>query len=419
MLSFNREKGFLAKLSRDSMAFVRSWMVGIAILMAFSGCATVQTFTVENPYGTLDGAQEGEIFHLPTGIRVTERQLLDMISGSRVIYIGETHDNVCAHQVQLEIIRGLAERFPGQVAVGMEMFQWPHQDAMDRWSRGELSERDFLKKSGWYQNWGMDYRYYKAILDYIREGRIHLLALNASKELVKEVRTHGLDGLSETWQNQVPDMDLSDPHHRRLVEAFYKAHPPTSAKSFETFYQVHVLWDETMAETAADYLTTSEGSDKRLVVLAGGNHVRYGFGIPRRVFRRLPVAYTIVLPTAVSITEDKKDRLMDVSLPEIPLAPADFLWMVTYQDLERARLGVMFEEAGENLKVTKVSKGSLAEEAGIQPGDVLVSLDGQILRESFDLLYLLGQKRPGDTGRLLIQRGDRSLEMTVRFSASR
>jgi len=78
-----------------------------------------------------------------------------------------------------------------------------------------------------------------------------------------------------------------------------------------------------MAETAANYLATGGGSDKKLVVLAGGNHVRYGFGIPRRVFRRLPVAYTIVLPTTVSIPEDKRDRLMDVNLPEIPLAPAD------------------------------------------------------------------------------------------------
>jgi len=419
VLSYDKKKGDLSGLFRDFMVFMRSLIVGIGVLMAFSGCATARRFALENPYGTLDGAQEGEIFHIPTGIKVTKDQLLDMISGSRIIYIGEAHDNVSVHHVQLEIIRGLAERFPGQVAVGMEMFRRPYQEAMDRWSRGELNERDFLKQSGWYGNWGMDYRYYKAILDYIREGRIHLLALNASKDLVKEVRNHGLDGLSEGWQDQLPDMDFSDPHHRRLVKAFYKAHPPTSGKSFETFYQVHVLWDETMAETAADYLTTGEGSDKRLVVLAGGNHIQYGFGIPRRVFRRLPVAYTIVLPTTVSVTEVKKGRLMDVRLPEIPLPPADFFWMVTYEDLERVRLGVMFEESNGNLKVTKVLKGSLASEAGIQPEDILVSLDGQTLRESSDLLYLLGQKRPGDMGRLLIQRGSRSVELTIRFPASR
>ena len=402
------------------MVFMRSWMVGVIALMAFSGCATIPRFPLEDPYGTLEGAREGEIFQVPTGIKVTKAQLLDIIGGSRVIYVGETHDNVRAHQVQLEIIRGLAERFPGQVAVGMEVFQRPYQEVIDRWSSGELSERGFLKQSRWYPNWGMDYDYYKAILDYIQERHIPLVALNASSELVKEVRNHGLNGLSEAWQNKLPHMDFSDPHHRRLVEAFYKAHPPTSTKSFETFYQVYVLWDETMAETVANYLATEVGREKKIVVLAGGNHVRYGFGIPRRAFRRLPVPYSIVLPTEVSIPEDKKDRLMDVSLPEIPLVPADFFWMVTYEDLkrEKVRLGLMFEEVKGNLRVTKVLDGSLAAKAGIQPGDILVSLDGEVLHESFDLLYLLNQKRPGDMGRLRIRREEKSLEMTLRFQAS-
>ncbi|MFQ5842462.1 MAG: ChaN family lipoprotein, partial [Thermodesulfobacteriota bacterium] len=381
------------------------------------GCATIPRAPLENPYGVLEVAKEGEIFHVSTGIRVSKAQLVNIIGDSRIIYIGETHDNVRAHQVQLEIIMGLTERVPGRVAVGMEMFQRSYQGVMDRWSRGDLSERDFLKESRWYPKWGMDYDYYKAILDYIREMHIPLLALNASSELVKEVRNHGLQSLSEPWQDQVPEMDLSDPHHRKLVEAFYKAHPPTSAKSFETFYEVYVLWDETMAETIANYLVTKEGFNKKVVVLVGENHVRYGFGIPRRAFRRLPVSYSIVLPMEVSIPEYKKDRLMDVKLPEIPLVPADFFWTVTYEDLkgEKVRLGVMLEEADGNLKVSKVLKGSLAAKAGIQPGDILVSLDGEDLRESFDLLYLLDRKRPGDSGRLLIRREEKSLEMTVHF----
>jgi len=403
------------------MIHKKAWVSGIIFLIALApGCARTPRFFLENPYGVLEGAQEGEIFHIPTGIKVTKDQLLDMISGSRVIYIGETHDNVSAHHVQLEIIRGLAERFPGKVAVGMEVFQRPYQEAMDHWSRGELSEREFFKRSGWYSNWGMDYGYYRPILEYIREGHIPLLALNAPADLVKEVRRRGLDGLSKDWQDKLPTMDLSDPHHRKLVEAFYQAHPPTSAKSFDAFYQVYVLWDETMAETVANYLATDDGRHKKVVVLAGGNHVRYGFGIPRRAFRRFPAAYTIVLPMEVSIPEDKKDRLMDVNLPDIPLAPTDFYWMVAYEDLKRkrVRLGVIFEESSGNLEVTKVVDGSVAAEAGIQTGDILVSLDGEALRESSDLLYLLSRKSPGDMGRLHIQRGDRPLEMTLRFRAS-
>ncbi len=327
-------------MSTFSMASMRSWMIGIGALMAFCGCVIIPRLPLEDPYGMLKGSRDGEIVHVHTGIKVTKAQLLDMIAGSRVIYVGETHDNMSAHQVQLEIIMGLAERFPGRVAVGMEVFQRPYQEVMNRWSRGELSERDFLEKSQWYSHWGMDYRYYKAILDYIRERHIPLLALNASVDLVKSVRAHGLDGLSKTWQHQLPEIDFSDPHHRKLVKAFYEAHPPTSAQSFETFYQVYTLWDETMAETVADYLATEEGRYKKMVVFAGGNHIRFGFGIPRRAFRRLPVPYSIILPMEVSIPEDKKERLMHVKFPDIPLAPADFFWMVTYDDLkgEKVRL---------------------------------------------------------------------------------
>jgi len=405
-------------MKREMMISNRRWVGRIILLIAFAaGCATIPRASLENPYGVLEGAKEGEIFHVPTGIRVTKAQLLNIIGDFRIIYIGETHDNVRAHQVQLEIIMGLNDRFPGQIAVGMEMFQRPYQGIMDRWSRGELTERDFLKESQWYTKWGMDYDYYKTILDYVRERHIPFLALNASSDLVKEVRNHRLNDLSEAWQDQLPQMDLSDPHHRKLVEAFYKAHPPTSAKSFETFYGAYVLWDETMAETIANYLATEEGSNKKIVVLAGGNHVRYGFGIPRRTFRRLPVAYSIVLPMEASIPEDKKARLMDVSLPKIPLVAADFFWVVSYEDLkrEKVRLGVMLEGADGNLKVSKVLKGSLAAKAGIQPGDILVSLDGEDLKESFDLLYLLDQKRPGDATRLLIRREDKPLEVILHF----
>ena len=84
---------------------------------------------------------------------------------------------------------------------------------------------------------------------------------------------------------------------------------------------------------------------------------------------------------------------------------------------EKVRLGLMFEELEWNLEVTKVLEGTLAAKVGIQPGDILVSLDGEDLRESFDLLYLISQKKPGDMGRLFIRREDKSLEITLRFQA--
>jgi len=175
--------------------------------------------------------------------------------------------------------------------------------------------------------------------------------------------------------------------------------------------------EETMAEIIANFLTSDKGKGKKLVVLAGGNHVRYGLGIPRRVFRRLPEAYAIVLPTAIYIPEEMRKRLMDVQLPDIPFSPADFYWAVKYEDLkkERLRLGVIVKEFAGKLRVAKVLKGSSAAKAGIKEGDILISMDGEELNQNFDLIYLIGQKKPGDKGRFLIQRGEEQFELEALF----
>ena len=75
-----------------------------------------------SPYLSLNELSNNEILHLPTGLKVNFDQMQDVISSSKVIYIGETHDNTEAHRVQLKIIEDLAQRFPGKISVGMEMF---------------------------------------------------------------------------------------------------------------------------------------------------------------------------------------------------------------------------------------------------------------------------------------------------------
>ncbi len=403
------------------MPLKKGWLLGsiglvFAILMSLAGCASMEKDSVENPYRILQGATLDDIFHIPTGIKVTKEQLLDLLAGGRVIYIGETHDNVEAHRVQLEIIKGLTERYPGQVAVGMEMFQRSFQAVLDQWSREELTEKEFLKETKWYSVWTMDYEYYKPILNFIREHHLLLLALDPSGELMKEVSNQGLEGLSEEVRRKLPQIDLSDPYHRKLIKAFYKAHPSLN-QSFERFYGVHVLREETMAEIIADFLTSEKGKGKKLIVLAGGNHIRYGLGIPRRVFRRLPEAYAIVLPVEISIPEEMRKRLMDVQLPDIPLTPADFYWMVKYDNIkkERLRLGVIVKEVASKVIVARVLKDSSAAKAGIKEGDILISMDGEGLHENFDLTYLIGQKKPGDKGRFLIQRGEAQFEVEALF----
>jgi uncharacterized iron-regulated protein len=389
------------------------------MLLLLGGCVTNVTpgpipAYQESPYRDLDTLQEGVILHVPTGIEVTQAQLLDFLGSARIVYVGETHSNLLHHQVQLTILQELSKRFPGRIAVGMEMLDLPVQPVLDRWSRGEMDEKSFMKV--WYDNWSQDYDYYKDILRFIRQNQIPLIALNAPDEQVRELSEKGAEGLSEAARKNLPDLDPTDPYHRESMKAIIGGHGH-GQKGFEQFYQTMLLWDETMAQTIARYLSSDEGQGKKMIVLAGGFHVGYGFGIPRRVFRRLHEPYAIVLPHTTRIPKGKEYLLMDVTPPKLPLYLADFVWGVGYDDLEekRVRLGIEIERSEKGVAVRAVAPGSVAAKAGLQTGDVIASFGGEPTMDPFDLTYLVKQQRPGDRSTLKILRKDRTLELEVHF----
>jgi membrane-associated protease RseP (regulator of RpoE activity) len=188
---------------------------------------------------------------------------------------------------------------------------------------------------------------------------------------------------------------------------------------FDQAYRIQVLWDEAMADSVAGHLASEGAETKHLLVLAGGNHFRYGIGIPRRVFRRVPVAYTIVETYPLETPPEKQ---MEVEIPELPMRPADVYWAIGYQDLEdqRVMLGVQIQETeGGGARVLGVVPGSPAEKAGVLKGDVIVAVDGAPVEELFDLTYRVGLHKPGDTGPLEVVRADQRLTLEVSYDVLR
>ncbi len=396
-----------------------STIVAVAVLL-LAGCAANRpTLRVESPYLDLAGLRKGQIVHLPTGRLLTEEELLTYLGPYPVVYVGESHDSVDDHQVQLAILRGLTERHPGRIALGMEMLRRPYQEEVDEYLRGDLGGKDFLRV--WQKNWGpRSFPYYRDILEYARESGIPVLALNAGNDLKDAVRDQGEEGLEPEMRARLPEMDFEDPHHKAFMAGMFGGHVPGS-NHLDAFYRVQVLWDETMAQTAAEWLTAPENAEKKLLIFAGGNHVRYGFGIPRRLFRRVPVPYAIVDPYTVEMPEEKLDRLMDVEVPELPMPPADIYWATGYEDLEgdRVMLGVRIEDAEEGVRVLGVVPGSSAAEAGIETGDVITAMDDVAVKEVFDLTYQVGLHKPGDVGPVRVLRGGEVLDLEIRYDVIR
>ncbi len=388
----------------------------LVLLCGAAGCATPQPATFsESPYRDPATLAKGEILHLATGRLLSERELYENLFHYRLIYVGETHDNVRAHAVQLAILEAMQRRFPGEVAVGMEMLRRPHQSVVDGYLAGEIGERAFLR--AWDESWGLGaYPYYRELLDFCRDRGIPVVALNPGRDLEAALLGDSRPA-EEGVAARLPEMDLDDPYYRATLEAYFAAHAGGSG-DLERFLRVQALRDEAMADTAAAYLQSPEGAGRRLLVFAGGNHVRYGYGVPRRLYRRLPLPYAIVDTFITEYPDALRHRMMDVALPPIPLRPADFYWAVGYEDLAsgQATLGVVVEELESGrVRVESVVPDSAAQAAGVAPGDMIVSLDGEPVTDGFDLRYLLSRRPQGDSGSLIVLRGDEQLELSVDF----
>ena len=358
-----------------------------------------------------------EILRLPQGDRITFAQLLDELDTTRVIYVGESHDQIEHHQIQVRIIEGLLAKGK-DVVIGMEMFERSQQPILDRWSQGCLTEKEFLKEIHWETTWGMDYELYKGILDMAKSHHLQVLGLNVPRDLVRRVAENGTMKLSSEDKRRLPEMDLTDRQHRAYIASIYKGHGKGSAKGFENFYEAQCLWDEGMAESLSEFLKSSQAEGKTVCVFAGSGHVVFNFGIPKRLYRRIAVSSKTIVLKAWTGKLDVDSTFTEASSPL-----ADFLWITKPNPPEKKqpRIGVILKQQKEDQKglvIEKVLAGSPAEKAGLLPGDQLISVEGKEVTKVKDIHKVLEQKGWGAEINFTIIRGGTKKEITVTLPPS-
>ena len=379
-------------------------------LLVFSREGHSEEFAVPNhgsPYLDLGSLDVGQILHLPTGMVVSLKQMMDSISASRVIYIGETHDNIEAHKVQLQIIQLLSKKY--QVAIGLEMFRRSAQEKLYLWNRGQLSLREF--KNLFHSNWGEGFGLYQHIFEFAQSKNLPLIGLKSTHE----VENHFRAGDPAPGDTLYPEIDDTDPYHRAFTLSAFGGHRGTA---LEKPYRMLLLWEETMAQTVAKFLRNPVNKDKKLVVLAGGFHIQYGFGIPKRAYRRVPHNYSIIQPSITEIPKNLKDREMTVEKVSIPLYASDYAWKVEYRvpGRNKVKLGVrLAQEKDGGVRIKFVAENSNAQTAGMKSGDLLLSMDGTALSGVDDVLEILGKKNFDDHSTFQLQRDQQTLTVAVVF----
>ncbi|MGB5685617.1 MAG: ChaN family lipoprotein [Candidatus Electrothrix sp.] len=344
--------------------------------------------------------------------------ILKDISQSKIIYVGETHTDYGAHLLQLQVIQALWEQLKQEeksegLVIGMEMFPRSSQHALDGYINGSIStEHDFLRLSAYYEVWGYDYRMYRDIINYAKAHRIPIIALNLNKEIVSKVfKTGSTDELTPEQRTEAaPDRALDlDGYRERLTQIHALHKEPEKSDSFGGFLQAQAMWDETMAESIAEYLQAHP--EKKMVVLAGTGHVYKDSAMPPRVARRVHGRQSVLIANNSQVTGVEKGWQADYLMftEDVALPPAGKIGVI-----------LMEEEKTENrpsrVAILDIIPLGKADEAGLQKGDVILAVDNAQVATIGELKTALLDKKPEEMVQLNIVRKDTMLNIKVELS---
>jgi uncharacterized iron-regulated protein len=240
---------------------------------------------------TLSADPSGQfLFDLRKSRGLTLAEALPEILKSRIVLVGEQHSDIGHHRAQLKVIQSLVQA-GARVAIGLEMFRKDSQQALDRWTAGDISLLEFEKIFN--DNWGYPWAAYSPIFEFARAHRLKMIGLNVPRDITRQVAHKGFQSLTEEQRGRLPDISCSiDEEYMRYIRGVYGAHPHSSM-NFTFFCEAQMVWDAAMAAHALDFFKTDP--EATVVILTGVGHALKG-AVPRQISLRAQVPVTVLLP---------------------------------------------------------------------------------------------------------------------------
>ncbi len=330
-----------------------------------------------------------------------DRMIREMMS-ARIVHVGETHDAMAMHDIQLRVIRAL---YAGDrhLAIGMEMVPVTLQETLNKWTAGILTKEEFLREIRWYVTWNFPFGYYEKIFDFAREHRLPIYALNAPREVISKMRMRGWDALTDGEKGYFPGQpDVSNQDHRTLIRTVFESldipegmKGPGLDKMFEGLYRAQSAWDEVMGWNA---VRAAEAEGRRVVVMVGSGHLLYNLGLNRRAYERSKLPFKTVV--AVEAPAGKASVTVSRAIADYVFGLAE----AKEKAFPSVGLPLKKVEGLENLVVDPKPTDGIAGRAGFEKGDVVLSVDGRAYTDINELRLALAGLGRGQEAKFKVLR---------------
>ena len=271
------------------------------------------------------------------------------------ILIGEQHTSAEHHKAQAAVIALLAQS--GYLpAIGLEMIPASLQSRLNDFNARLISVEHLSEHLDWENVWGFTFADYKPIFSVAEHYNIPVYGLNVSQEVIQAIRKEGTPATIPPRQKSElpPVIQYPTTAQYKKLSSFFRQHanmlmgrsskpaatsnkpsvmatkPPTTpsttlataaqgqtmplpkpqreirgssqakprtkpkanhgTQALRRFITIQSLWDSAMA-----YNASQTGHSGPLVILAGGAHVEYGYGIAHRLAYFAPEARCLTI----------------------------------------------------------------------------------------------------------------------------
>lgn len=315
------------------------------------------------------------------GEKLSLDDIVTLARDADYILLGEGHKNRCDHNIQQRLVAALAEG-ESPLAVGLEMIAVDKQSVLDDFASGIVPVEDLEEELEWKDRWGYSFTMFEGLFALAQKHSMPVAGLNVPPAVVRTLGRKGKEALTEDEREYLPAMMVYPAQEQlgmlREIMGQHAGRDTDNATQLERFVYVQSVWDSKMAEEAVRL----RGKYKwPVLVIAGGGHVEYGWGIARRIQIHDPEARILsIMPWRGSGFDAES-------------GDAFFYCPESYQ----SRMGAVFTIMNGRMVVESVERKSRADMSGFRPGDILLEANGVPLNVLMDLHVAGSRAHEADT----------------------
>jgi len=217
---------------------------------------------------------------------VTIDELADGMNNADVLFFGEEHNDTTGHVLEFAILKKLTEKYPGKVALSMEMFETDCQNILDEYLGGLIREKNFINEARAWHN----YTDYRPMIELAKAEHLPVIAANAPARYTNMANRLGLTGLeqlSRTGKSYLPPLPI-DTATGAYYDKFAQIMGGHGAMDGMQLYQAQNLWDATMGWSIAKFYKSHR--DYKILQVNGGFHSEEKLGAAAQLKRYAPKA---------------------------------------------------------------------------------------------------------------------------------